>query len=176
MAAVEPARNSQQSEQKLTNGYPGEKELVRDMADSNGFPTESNGGGGYPPGGGQGGPYGPYSHGPQGFPLKGPPGAGYPGPYGPGGPGPTPTLNSLLQDRRYSPGMDPNSPGPQPGPGGPGGPPGGSPGYPGWGYGHPGYRGQVYQQLIYCRPVVRIRSNFYQIRRSGLEKSDPDPS
>lgn len=142
MAAVEPARNQTQ-DQKLTNGYSGEKlELGRDMGDSNGtqYPSpDSNGVSGYP----QGGPnnYGPYGHGPQGYPVKGPGGPGYPGPYGPGGPATTPTLNSLLQDRRY-PGYEGGSPAGGPPPRGPG-PPGGAPGYQNWGYGHPGYRGQV---------------------------------
>ena len=128
--------------------------LGRGMSETNG--TDSNGGYPPPPGppmhnsygspyGGPGGPPPP----PQGYPAKVPPQGGYPG---------TPTLNSLLQDRRYPPGYEQaGHGGPPPGghggpPGGPpgghgvppgGGPPTGGPAYPGWAYGHPGYRSQV---------------------------------
>ena len=100
--------------------------------------------GGPTPGGYPNHNYGPYGPPPPG--SKGPPGPPHHpgmyqgGPYGSpaGGPGPTPTLNSLLQDRRGYPGAGYDG-GPESGP--PRGPPQGYGAS--WGYPHPGYRPQV---------------------------------
>ncbi len=167
-APLPPSSNGDSA--KLMNGYSGAPtppgpngggphngpQPIKSPHDTNGggqtppssgqYAPESNGNGpasyGYPGGGYPShnyGPYGPLPPGSKGGPPSQYPGS-YPGPYGTPG-GPTPTLNSLLQDRRYPGGGYEGGP-----PDASGMPPRGPPqGYGGgpWGYQHPGYRPQV---------------------------------